>query len=309
LATKKPGSTAPNFQKLLRAFDEIGFQSFHDEYRVGLDGSESSDLPTANVWLTQNGATKSVSDYDHAPPELRDLEARIERTANVHRWIHDKTKQLTLGSPDVGPAKAYIEDLKNEHVVITDSSTGIKPTMSTLMQAAGTGNLAQIRESLRTGEPVDAADDSGWTALMIASVAVRPEAVDLLLKSGAHVDQKDGHGNTALIGASAVTFNLEREPEVLRMLLSSGAKVDNFNHLGETAIMWAAKSGNAEGIALLLKSGANPLKTDRYGHDAMYYWTRARRNFAYDETRVAEYDRAGAVLEPAVKQRQRSNPQ
>ena len=294
--------TADQFRDLVEAFAKIRFFELHDTYRVGPGGVFRTDQPTALIGLIQNERTKTITDYDYAPPELRELERRIERTVNVHRWIHDKTKRLTLSSPDAGTWLGGIEDLKNEPAVWADSRARIKPRMVPLMQAAGLGDTAAIRGALRSGESINASDETGWTSLMVASVAVKPEAVSLLLDSGAYVDQRDGHGDTALIGASAVRFNMKMEPEILRMILSKGASVEATNDLGESALMWAAKAGNPEAIDVLLKSGANPQRTDQSGHDALFYLTRARSNVAFDNALVNRYERAASVLRQALKQ-------
>ena len=291
--------TTSQFGDLVEAFVKIRFFELHDKYEVGPGGEYSTDQPTAFIGLIQNDRTKIIKDYDHAPPELRDLEWRIERTVNVHRWLHDNTKRLTLSSPDPGPWSDPIEDLKNESIVWADVHARIKPGMTLLMQAAGERDTAGIHSALEYGETINAVDETGWTALMIASVSIKPEAVSVLLNSGAKVDQRDGHGDTALIGAAAVRLNnMEKEPEILRMLLAKGASVDATNDLGETALMWAAKSGNPEGVEFLLKAGANPRKRDQAGHDALFYLTRAR-----SRARGKRYEQAAGVLEQALKQR------
>ena len=74
---------------------------------------------------------------------------------------------------------------------------------------------------------MNAADETGWTALMIAAVTVQPQSVSALLDAGARVDQRDHHGDTALIGAAAVRFNnLLISAEVVGTLLAHGASVD-----------------------------------------------------------------------------------
>jgi hypothetical protein len=66
--------------------------------------------------------------------------------------------------------------------------------------------------------------------------------------------------------------------------------------------MWAAKAGNPQAIDVLLKSGANPQRTDQFGHDALFYLVKTRGALAFDPALVRRYDEAAAVLEKAFKQ-------
>jgi len=145
---------------------------------------------------------------------------------------------------------------------------------------------------------VNAADETGWTALMIAAVAVQPQSMSALLDAGARVEQRDHHGDTALIGAASVRFNnLQTAAEVVGILLAHGASVDATNDLGESALMWSARAGNPESIKVLLKAGANPALVDRSGHNALFYLRNARDNLTFDKALVERYDQAESVLE------------
>jgi ankyrin repeat protein len=145
---------------------------------------------------------------------------------------------------------------------------------------------------------VDAADETGWTALMGAAVAVQPQAASTILDAGARVDQRDHHGDTALIGVAAVRFgNLRTATEILRTLLAHGASMDATNDLKESALMWAARAGNPESIKVLLSAGANPAQVDQSGHDALFYLRSARNGLTFDKTIVERYVQAEMVLE------------
>jgi ankyrin repeat protein len=119
-----------------------------------------------------------------------------------------------------------------------------------------------------------------------------------LLDAGAHVDQRDRHGDTALIGAASVPYPHLKvaAAETVGILLAHGASVDATNDLGESPLMWAAGAGNAEAIRLLLSAAANPALVDRTGHDALFYIRNARDRWAFDPARVARYDEAESVL-------------
>lgn len=73
-------------QRLLRRFDEIGFENLRDSYRA-----EVTDLPTYTITLARNGRTKTVVDYAGLsagmPQGVRDLQDEIDRVANTARWV------------------------------------------------------------------------------------------------------------------------------------------------------------------------------------------------------------------------------
>ncbi len=133
---------------------------------------------------------------------------------------------------------------------------------------------------------------------MVAAVAVQPQAVSTILDAGARVDQRDHHGDTALIGVAAVRFgNLRIAAEVVGILIAHGASVDATNDLGESALMWAARSGNPESIKVLLMAGADPARIDQSGHNALFYLRSARDGLTFDKALVERYDQAESVLE------------
>jgi ankyrin repeat protein len=158
-------------------------------------------------------------------------------------------------------------------------------------------SVTKVKQALQRGEDVNAIDETGWTALMMAAVMGQPQSVSALIDAGARVDQRNDHGDTALIGAASVRFmDLHVAAEVVRILLQHGASVEATNDLGESALMWAARAGNPESIQLLLQAGANPLRTDRSDHDALFYLRNARDNLRFDPALVQRYVRAESVL-------------
>lgn len=54
-----------------------------------------------------------------------------------------------------------------------------------------------------------------------------------------------------------------------RALLRRGASVVAHNQNGTTALMYAAGAGKVEIVKELLAKGADPKKTNRFGHDAL----------------------------------------
>lgn len=284
--------SADQFRELTAGFEAIRFFELSDSY-----GPTHTDGSTTYITLAIEGRTKRITHFENGPPELLELERTIERTANIHGWLHGDSRRFTLLSPIAGPQMGGGEDLKNEQFVGEDAYAHIKAGMTPLMQAAGLGNLATIRRELQQGADVNGADQTGWTALMIASVMAQEQAVSALLDAGARVDQRDFHGDTALTGAAAIRFhNLHKAAEVLGSLLAHGASVEAANDLGESALMWAARAGNPESIRVLLHAGANPARVDQAGHDALFYLRSARDGLTFDRDLVERYNQAEAVL-------------
>ena len=288
--------TPKQFRTLLQAFDNIDFYSLQNKYI----GGDPSDLPTTYVGVTVNGQTKTVTDYAQPPAGLRDLERQIDRMVNVHQWLHDKTTRLTLYSSPVKKYPTNIEDLKDSWTVDADSLMLIKPGMTPLMHAVFLQERTIISQAIRSAQNINAADETGWSPLMFAAVYDHADAVSMVLNAGAAPNQKDIHGDTALIGLAALAYHPNQDAAVLRLLLSKGAVVDATNQMGETALMWAAKAGYSEGLKALLKAGANPKRKDLAGHDALFYLENARTERLFAKDRVSVYNEAGTVLKQAL---------
>jgi hypothetical protein len=285
--------TTEQFTDLVAGFTSIHFFKLNDVYEaIQTDGQQTY------VQVTLAEKTKRIAHFENGPPELRELERRIEVIANTHQWLHGDPRRLTLDSPVAGPQMGGGEDLKNEQFVREDAYNRIKPGMNRLMQAAGLGQAAEIHRELQQGEDVNASDETGWTALMIAAAVSRRQSVLELLDAGARVDQRDRHGDTALLGAAAVRFSdLRAAAETIGVLLTHGASVEAANDRGETALMWAARAGNPESINVLLRAGANPSRVDQSGHNALFYLRNARADLTFDKSMVERYDQAESILD------------
>lgn len=285
VGTQKSKITEMQVRDLLDDFSRINFFGLKDSYVVdpdivSADGSVihplgfTTDLPTTYIGFTQNGKTKRITDYDHAPHELTRLELEIERVINSHQWLHDRHSRLSLESPELGRRFSFIDDLKNEPIVSCDIGSRTKRGMTKLMQAAGKGDANVVQEEFELGSDVNAQDETGWTALMLASVEGKEEVVTLLLRSGARPDLRDNHGDTALIGAAANPYLFLKpsfQAGAINALVAAGAAIDRPNQLGETPLMWAAKSGSPEAVSALLLAGANVERTDKNGKTALFY--------------------------------------
>ena len=89
---------------------------------------------------------------------------------------------------------------------------------------------------VENGADINAKDDGGWTALMLASYNGEFEVVKYLVESGANINAKDNDGRTALMLAS-----LNGKFEVVEYLIEKGANVNAENNDGLTASDFATR--------------------------------------------------------------------
>jgi ankyrin repeat protein len=169
-----------------------------------------------------------------------------------------------------------------------------------LIEAARSGDAAEIARLLAQGAAVDARDGANLTALHHATEANQIAAALALIEAGADVNASDGssidhtpylmagargyleilapmlahgadlastngYGGTALIPACERGF-----VAVARILIEAGTELDHVNRLGWTALLEAvilSDGGPAHQqiVGLLLEAGADPDLADRDG--------------------------------------------
>ena len=114
----------------------------------------------------------------------------------------------------------------------------------------------------------------GETGLHIVTRQRQLDWVGFLLQKGANPNIGNADGDTPLIVASRIGFE-----EAARFLLQYKANVDAMNRRGETALIVAVQQRQPRMVELLMKSGADPDKTDHAaGYSARDYAKRDTRN-------------------------------
>ena len=92
----------------------------------------------------------------------------------------------------------------------------------------------------------------GLTTLMLAAPYASPAISAALLRAGAEVNARDIRGMTPLMLAVA---SETQDVQLVDLLLKSGARVNDRSNTGETALDWALKFGNPAVIAALKAAG------------------------------------------------------
>ncbi len=139
------------------------------------------------------------------------------------------------------------------------------PPAATWFDAARAGDVAGLKRLVRKHPrlAVDATDDAGYSALVLAAYHDRTAVVRWLLGRGADPCVSDRRGYTALMGAV-----FRGHGTVVRALAAGPCGADHVTAVGQTPLMLAALFGRTELVSTLLAAGADPRRTDGRGGSA-----------------------------------------
>jgi ankyrin repeat protein len=119
-------------------------------------------------------------------------------------------------------------------------------------------NVFGVLRFIKSGADMNAGDDCGLTALMLAASKGNAQICKLLVKKGADVDVRDNTNRTALMVAAQ-----RKHADICRLLVENGAEVLARDWHERTVLHYAA-AGRLSGICtLLIKKGADVNATDR----------------------------------------------
>jgi ankyrin repeat protein len=144
--------------------------------------------------------------------------------------------------------------------------SGISPVAA----AAYAGNDSIVEALLDHGADERVPDETGKPPVVYAAAGARIEIVRRLLARNIDVNARYPNDLTLLMWASGPDENAPEAQavQVVSYLLDAGAHVDDRDDRGRTALMIAAEGGHAEIAGLLLARGADPALRDKAGKRA-----------------------------------------
>jgi TonB family protein len=146
-------------------------------------------------------------------------------------------------------------------------------------------------KSLLNKSDLNARDEHGRTALMIAARSGATDFVKALLKKGADVNAQADDGLTALIFAAQMIVPYDSFIiDTTKLLIERGAAVNAKGKNGQTALMSAARRGRLKLVKLLLEKGAKINDEDNDHATALTYAMSGK-----DEATIAYLKSAGAT--------------
>lgn len=153
---------------------------------------------------------------------------------------------------------------------------------------------------------VNARDNNGWTALMVAAYRGQTDQVEALIAAGADVNAKDGKGETALlkavfvpraetyktnqampadvcfhrqiVGLPGCTWTVKNTRQLeagagnvdcVKALIAAGADLKAKDRDGMTALVEAAALGNVDCVKALIVAGADVNAKAKHGQTAL----------------------------------------
>lgn len=141
-----------------------------------------------------------------------------------------------------------------------------------LLKAAERGASAETKKLLRLGANPNYREQTlGWSAIMFAGARGHRSVIQILMRSGARLEDRDSLGNTPLMSAA----RLGREKAVA-VLLDLGAKVNAKDKSGDTPLLLAASGPWPNVVGKLLARGANVNAQNKSGETALF-WSARRR--------------------------------
>lgn len=167
------------------------------------------------------------------------------------------------------------------------------------VQSVATDRSDDVAALLARGMDPNTVDPNGEPMLVVAARAGWQPTIDVLLRSGAKVDAKNGFGDTAIMVAAlnghlVVVKKLfargadinprgwtplsyaatNGQTEVVRYLLEIGANINAPSANGTTPLMMAVRGGHAETVELLLSKGADVNARNQNDATALVWATR-----------------------------------
>ncbi|MGB2881378.1 MAG: ankyrin repeat domain-containing protein [Rhodoferax sp.] len=154
---------------------------------------------------TQTGASKATEQFADASARV-DAKREVRAESSGRMAQSNRSTALTPATPPVMAAPPAYSAPAPAPSPAPATAKDVAPTAIPLLDAARTGNTTALQELLAQGAPINARDDNGNTALMLAVRYRHATTVRKLLDLGADTGLLNHEGLTALQIAQQMGF-------------------------------------------------------------------------------------------------------
>lgn len=155
---------------------------------------------------------------------------------------------------------------------VSPAAAQFSPTFE-FLKALKKSDYRGVKSNIMGGANVNAKDDDGVPALVLATDMSDPSMVKFLLDQGAHVDEISARtGETSLMRACA-----SGDRSSAGVLLYYKANINAQDRHGETPLIKAIRGGHREVVKLLVDAGADLDLQDYTGNAAIDYAQNGRQ--------------------------------
>jgi hypothetical protein len=207
--------------------------------------------------------------------------------AHVQQEVNRLREDLKRGNDDGVVASSPISDWKQRQLPAEDM-----PLLDEMSAAVELGDTGAVYSLLQRGAPVDAMNESGVTALMIAAYIGSLEMLQLILQFGADPDQRNKNGGTALMNAASTGHK-----DVVLELVSAAAAPFLDNNKGKTALDMAEHSGHRECAELLMMCMLDTELGNEGDAEDVYWSERQESMELLDAAESGQMDRVESLLD------------
>jgi ankyrin repeat protein len=170
---------------------------------------------------------------------------------------------------------------------------------SSLIHAAGQGDVSTFNLALSLGANINAVDRNGNNAVLLATQGEQHGMLRLLLDKGVNPNARGASGFTPLTYAALHGLNRDarlllkagadpnqhtvvgdaplhlavafRHNDMIAELVGAGARIEDLNGAGETALIVAIRADNRQAFDALLTLGARTSVYDKTGRSALFW--------------------------------------
>lgn len=242
------------------------YASRADSYAQDIQYWEEELHPTTGTLpFSKKTLMDLIPGYDDSKTEREMLEYS-QRMYKNYKYLHSRAllfiENMCERASEKTEEKAVEDQLRQE--------AWLERAVGPFLASARSGDARKVKILLGEGVDVNATDEDRNTALMLAAASRRDEVVEILLSSGADVDQRNNAGETPLMRANS--------DAVVRQLLLNGANVGARNKDDKTALYlfverhgWTLSPEVIKTARRMVNAGSDINELDNQGRTLLFF--------------------------------------